>query len=578
MLGMNAFIGPLALLVTLYTIFNPNESHLDGPIRDLTWGDVNFLHTTDTHGWYAGHSNQRNYNGDWGDFISFALNMRQLANENGKDILLVDCGDRHDGNGFSDVTTPNGNASMPFFMRQDYDLVTLGNHELYTWDALLMELNLVKPHFGDRYVVSNVEYNDSSKFVPFANQFRYFATPNNGYRVLAMSFMFDFQRGNPNVRVLPIKYVVEQSQWFRDMLNKHGPNDVDMVIINGHVPVSHDWAELDLLHECLRKHYPHQVIQYFGGHSHIRDFSIMDQNSTALQSGKYCETVGWASVKFESSEVALTERFSRSYIDFNRRSFMHHSKSALDGIFDLEKGLATSHAMKIARKALDLDKILGHVTQNYYVDFVPLHHPQSIYRLLTEKVLHLLPHEDNKRRSRVIIINTGSIRYDLYKGPYTLDTRYIVTPFENSWVKLVVPKEVAMKVAPTLNDADFILHQLSPPHQWGLRYTGVAALGQRRYSKGYVTRDELGSDGDDTVHFPTVQHYVSNVVELHQFVDENENDGMVDLVFYEFLIPHILEALHKIKYVPSSGPSSYSNTVLGELLTTYVEIQSDEKS
>lgn len=25
------------------------------PMRDLTWGQVNFLHTTDTHGWLGGH-------------------------------------------------------------------------------------------------------------------------------------------------------------------------------------------------------------------------------------------------------------------------------------------------------------------------------------------------------------------------------------------------------------------------------------------------------------------------------------------------------------------------------------------
>ena len=24
-------------------------------IRDLTWGQLNFLHTTDTHGWHGGH-------------------------------------------------------------------------------------------------------------------------------------------------------------------------------------------------------------------------------------------------------------------------------------------------------------------------------------------------------------------------------------------------------------------------------------------------------------------------------------------------------------------------------------------
>lgn len=25
------------------------------PLRDLTWGQLNFLHTTDTHGWLGGH-------------------------------------------------------------------------------------------------------------------------------------------------------------------------------------------------------------------------------------------------------------------------------------------------------------------------------------------------------------------------------------------------------------------------------------------------------------------------------------------------------------------------------------------
>lgn len=25
------------------------------PMRDLEWGQINFLHTTDTHGWHAGH-------------------------------------------------------------------------------------------------------------------------------------------------------------------------------------------------------------------------------------------------------------------------------------------------------------------------------------------------------------------------------------------------------------------------------------------------------------------------------------------------------------------------------------------
>lgn len=28
---------------------------VDAPLRDLIWGQLNFLHTTDIHGWLAGH-------------------------------------------------------------------------------------------------------------------------------------------------------------------------------------------------------------------------------------------------------------------------------------------------------------------------------------------------------------------------------------------------------------------------------------------------------------------------------------------------------------------------------------------
>ena len=28
---------------------------VSAPLRDLPWGQLNILHTTDTHGWHAGH-------------------------------------------------------------------------------------------------------------------------------------------------------------------------------------------------------------------------------------------------------------------------------------------------------------------------------------------------------------------------------------------------------------------------------------------------------------------------------------------------------------------------------------------
>src|SRR5437762_2742605 len=49
------------------------------PKGPLEWGQVNFLHTTDTHGWLEGHVKEENYGADWGDYVSFVKNMRAKA-------------------------------------------------------------------------------------------------------------------------------------------------------------------------------------------------------------------------------------------------------------------------------------------------------------------------------------------------------------------------------------------------------------------------------------------------------------------------------------------------------------------
>lgn len=64
------------------------------PKAPLEWGQVNFLHTTDTHGWLEGHIKEQNYGADWGDFVSFTKHMKQRARKLEVDLLLVDTGVR----------------------------------------------------------------------------------------------------------------------------------------------------------------------------------------------------------------------------------------------------------------------------------------------------------------------------------------------------------------------------------------------------------------------------------------------------------------------------------------------------
>lgn len=43
------------LLSAVQTIQPSAPDPIAAPLRDLEWGQLNFLHTTDTHGWLAGH-------------------------------------------------------------------------------------------------------------------------------------------------------------------------------------------------------------------------------------------------------------------------------------------------------------------------------------------------------------------------------------------------------------------------------------------------------------------------------------------------------------------------------------------
>lgn len=64
------------------------------PRGPLPWGQLNFLHTTDTHGWLEGHIKEQSFSGDFGDFVSFTKHMKQRARKLGVDLLLVDTGVR----------------------------------------------------------------------------------------------------------------------------------------------------------------------------------------------------------------------------------------------------------------------------------------------------------------------------------------------------------------------------------------------------------------------------------------------------------------------------------------------------
>ena len=265
------------------------QPHVQGattkPRGPLEWGQINFLHTTDTHGWLEGHLKEENYGADWGDFVSFTRHMRQKAGTYGVDLLLVDTGDLHDGAGLSDATSPNGVVSNPVFEHLDYDLLTIGNHELYLSEIAYETFGNFSKVYGDRYMTSNVQIVNTTtgQFEYIGSRYRYFTT-EHGLRIMSFGILFDFT-GNSNVsRVIQAADLIKQ-EWFLDAINFDQAIDLFVVLGHNSPRPSVDGSTFGTIYETIRHFRPDIPIQVFGGHTHVRDFVVYDDMATGIESG-----------------------------------------------------------------------------------------------------------------------------------------------------------------------------------------------------------------------------------------------------------------------------------------------------
>jgi 2',3'-cyclic-nucleotide 2'-phosphodiesterase (5'-nucleotidase family) len=209
----------------------------------------------------------------------------------------------HDGAGLSDATTPNGNVSNAIFENVDYDLLTIGNHELYVTEIAYETFNNFSKVYGDKYITSNVQIvNPATKqFEYIGSKYRYFKTHqgkimlllfsqyNNsckGLHVMAFGVLFDFT-GNSNVsKVIKAADMVKEP-WFQQAVNSTKP--IDLFVVIGHNPVrtTVSSSTFGTVFSAIRKIRPDTPIQGFGGHTHIRDFVVYDNKATGLESGMY---------------------------------------------------------------------------------------------------------------------------------------------------------------------------------------------------------------------------------------------------------------------------------------------------
>ncbi|KJZ77027.1 hypothetical protein HIM_03348 [Hirsutella minnesotensis 3608] len=551
-----------------------------GPKGPLQWGQINFLHTTDTHGWLQGHLKEKNYGADWGDFVSFTRRMKDSAHRMGADLLLIDTGDLHDGTGLSDATKVDGTESMPIFKEIDYDLLAMGNHELYVTDVAYQMFNEYARKWGDRYVTSNVQVlnKTTGQYEYVGVTHRYFTTAM-GLRIKAFGVLFDFT-GNSNAsRVIKAREMVQQ-KWFTDTLASKEP--VDLFIILGHNPVrqTDKSSTFKTVFDAIRKVHPTTPIQIFGGHTHIRDFTIYDDSSVSLESGRYCETLGWLSMSgFKSCStgfkgpanpkgVANPSRparadskspfvFSRRYLDWNRKTFIYHSNFTGQAL-DTSDGKEVTGQITKVRNQLRLGEVYGCAPQDWCKSCAPFDDKtKNIFAgVIAPAVSAVVINQTRADKPRIHLGNTGFVRFDLHKGPFTYDDSFIISPFRNKFLFFPdVPFDLANQLIQKLNSGpadkrdlvsmpvprdsctDPTLGYLS---RRDLREGRGVVRRQEPVTPGYVTSDDWGLDGDDTQHSEISSHDIPNYWEARAaFPKDGSRPEKVDVVFSEFIKKYV---------------------------------------
>ncbi|KAI5995282.1 Metallo-dependent phosphatase-like protein [Pisolithus orientalis] len=524
---------------------------LTPPYRPLVWGDFNVIHTTDTHGWLLGHQKsswpEPNYSGDLGDFASFVAHMKQIAVEKNVDLLLVDSGDVHDGTGLSDGYPPGGvdaHESNKFLERLPYDVMAIGNHELYVYaDTYDIRYTNFVPQLNGRYLSLNVNitvFNSDGETVsvPVGNRFVKFTTAK-GRRVTSLGALYDFTGNSVNTTVQFVADMVKES-W----VGAHQNWKCEIFLKVTHMPVSYDnWP---VVFNAIRAVHPLTPILIFGGHTHIRDCQQYDGRSMALESGRYMETIGanLGAAQGNSNNISFTRR----YLDQNRVTYQYHTQTS-NSTFDTSYGRSITTGLEDLAEQFDLSYLYGYAPQDYTLSRNPYPSNGSVLSLFVDD------------------------------GEFTKNDQLTALPFTDSF--LYIPNitfSIANQVLPALNSAgasDKKKRATLEMEMWRRGYVDDrynawlkdmfwrAGPGSRtemagNLTLGYVTTDPCPGYGDDTLH--TAVPYYSSPDYIGSAAPNLTDDTAIDLVF----IVTVLNTLQNAK--------NYTDPVLAnQILELYAQ-------
>jgi hypothetical protein len=205
---------------------------------------------------------------------------------------------------------------------------------------------------------------------------------------------------------------------------------------------------------------------------------------------------------------------------------------------------------------------------------------------------------NNTRASvpNIMITNSGSLRFDIYAGPFTKNDQLTASPFADSFLYIPnVPLSVANAVLPALNGAgadnrkrdEGVEAELWARGYVGTRYRewmenmarrdaelgGEARRAAANLTLGYVTTDACPGVGDDTPHAPLEFHAIPDFI-ASAAPTGIADDAPIDLVFVDFIetqLIGILNGLQSENVYTTADVAKYTSVLASEALGIYAE-------
>lgn len=283
--------------------------------------------------------------------------------------------------------------------------------------------------------------------------------------------------------------------------------------------------------------------------------------------------------------------YARRYLDWNRLTFEYHAVGSQEGTFDLHSGERVTGDITALRAQLGTSKLFGCAPQTWCESCGPFGSPGTIFSLVPTAIAATVVNTTRATIPRLIIGNTGSIRFDLFKGPFTYDDSFIVSPFTDGFQYIPnVPYSQASKVLNAINkvpgdkkrdmDSKFgsiplLDHDSCVDPTLGAvsTSTDLKSRGIKRTTQiitaGYTTTDDFGTDGDDTPHSPIPNYSQPTYFQAQGgFPTDNSTPTTVDLIFLDFIASDILSVLTSLGakyttadvsyYLPPTGPNAFT--------------------